>query len=58
MGLIRTLGGLVRTYIYYIVYYLWTDKDFGRTGAKGMRMEYVWTDRGVFIDFDEEVKYE
>ena len=58
LGLIRTLDGLVRTYIYYIVYYLWTDKDFGWTGAKGMRREYVWTDRGVFIELITEVKYE
>ena len=58
MGLIRTLDGLVRTYIYYIVYYLWTDKDFGRTGARELSREYVWTDEGVFIELITEVKYE
>ena len=52
------MGGLVRTYIYYIVYYLWTDKDFGRTGARELSREYVWTDEGVFIELITEVKYE
>lgn len=52
------MDGLVRTYIYYIVYYLLTDKDFGRTGTGELRMEYLWIDRGVFIEFITEVKYE
>ena len=43
LGLIRTLDGLVRTYIYYIVYYLWTDKDFVWTGARELRREYLST---------------